>query len=113
MVAGLKANEAFGVVIIRKGKKETLKDVTLPEPKEAKVRKVSSSSMSVSLNGDQFDIKSQEDDLKYELKGTIGEPDTVVIVVQNGDDKKEYRGVKAVPAEHREKVEKLLKSVSK
>ncbi|QEL15984.1 M56 family metallopeptidase [Limnoglobus roseus] len=115
VVTDQKADAPFEVVIVRKGKKETVKGLTLPDLKATAVKKSagSSSSMSVSINDDQFTIASKEGKDGINLKGTVGDTESVTIVIQNGDDKKEYKGVKNVPAEYRDKVTKLLKSVSK
>lgn len=113
VVGGLKNDETFEVTIVRKGKKETVKGVTIPAPAKTatKETKKSSTSMSVSIDNDQFEIVAKEDRLTYTLKGTVGDESGVSIVIADGDKKSEYKGTKSVPAEHREKVAKFLKSV--
>lgn len=119
VVAGLKDDTTFEVVIVRKGKKETVKGVTIPSPKDSPskekikdgAKKSSQSSMSVSVNGDQFEIVAKEDGLTYTLTGTVGDDAGTTIVIAEGGKKSEYKGVKSVPADHREKVAKFLKSV--
>jgi beta-lactamase regulating signal transducer with metallopeptidase domain len=116
VVAGLKNDESFEVIVIRKGKREALKGVTIPSPAKSPStkevpKKSSQSSMSVSVNNDQFEIVAKEDGLAYTLTGTVGDEATVSVVIAEKDQKKEYKGLKSVPAEHREKVGKLLKSV--
>ncbi|MBX3401651.1 MAG: PDZ domain-containing protein [Gemmataceae bacterium] len=119
VVAGLKNDQAFDVIVIRKGKKEAVKGVTIPSPKDSPAkdkvkdgaRKASQSSMSVSVNDDQFEIVAKEDGLAYMIKGTVGDDANTSIVIAEGEKKSTYQGVKSVPAEHREKVAKLLKSV--
>lgn len=113
VVGGLKNDETFEVTIVRKGKKETVKGVTIPAPAKTatKEAKKSSTSMSVSVDNDQFEIVAKEDKLTYTLKGTVGDESGVSIVIADGDKKSEYKGAKSVPAEHREKVAKFLKSV--
>ncbi len=118
VVAGLKNDESFEILVIRKGKKEAVKGVTIPSPakspsKDGKdgAKKSAQSSMSVSVNDDQFEIVAKEDGVAYTLKGTVGDDAGATIVIAEGDKKREFKGVKSVPAEHREKVAKLLKSV--
>ncbi len=119
VVAGLKNDQSFDVIVIRKGKKEAVKGVTIPSPTElpAKDRlkdggkKPSQSSMSVSINDDQFEIMAKEDGLAYMIKGTVGDDANASIVIAEGDKKSTYKGLKSVPADHREKVAKLMKSV--
>jgi beta-lactamase regulating signal transducer with metallopeptidase domain len=116
VVAGLKNDEAFEVTVIRKGKKESVKGVTIPSPptKEKEkdgAKKSSQSSMSVNVNNDQFEISAKQDGVAYMLTGTIGDDAGTTIVIAEGDKKSTYKGVKSVPAEHREKVTKFLKSV--
>lgn len=120
VVSGLKDDTTFDVVIVRKGKKETIKGVTIPSPPKDSsskdkvkdgTKKSSQSSMSVSVNNDQFEIAAKQDGVAYMLTGTVGDEAGTTIVIAEGDKKSTYKGVKSVPAEHREKVAKILKSV--
>jgi len=127
LVGGLKPGNVE-VVVIRKGKKETLKGLTLPEiptpeaQKKYRVlgdnkvsgeKKVKFNSMAVSVNDDEFTIKASNDAAKYVVEGTIkaGKPTAGTIRVTAGDKKSEYTSLEKVPAAHRAAVEQLLSSV--
>jgi beta-lactamase regulating signal transducer with metallopeptidase domain len=115
VIAGMKGDETFDVVIVRKGKKETVKGIALPAVKtETKKDKGKAASKSIKVEDDKFEIRAEEDGLKFELKGTVGDTGSVEIEIEK--DKKKFfdgKGVKSVPAEYREKVEELLKGVGK
>ncbi len=115
ILSGMTGEGQFDVVILRKGKRESIKGVSLPSPDKKDVKKESKSkSISVSIDNDRFEIKSTEGTLAIELEGTVNDQNSVQVRITN-DKKKVYegKGIKAVPSDYREQVQELLKSVSK
>lgn len=113
VVSSVKNDDSFDVIILRKGKKETVKGVVIPTPPTSKdtAKKSSQTSMSVSVNGDQYEIVAKEENVAYTIRGTVGDDSTAAITIVGGGKSQEFKGLKSVPAAHREKVGKLLKSV--
>jgi beta-lactamase regulating signal transducer with metallopeptidase domain len=136
VVAGTKAGEKVDVVVLRKGKKETLKGIELAQAKKPEVGRVEVrpgsefkrripggdagpgtktrfEKMSVSVSDDSFEIDATRDDLRYRLSGTVAggkaSPDSITIT--EGKKKSEYRSVDDVPEKHRDAVRQLLGSV--
>ena len=135
-VAAAKAGEKVDVVIIRKGKQETLKGVELPEPPKADRREVRPGNvpgreafqfrfpadggprtkfekMSVRVSNEDFEIDATKGDVRYQVTGTVGEGRTSAsgIVISDGKRKSEYKTLNDVPEEHRAAVRQLLGSV--
>jgi hypothetical protein len=124
-----KAGEKVEVVVLRKGKKETLKGVELPEaPKRDRKAdnfrefrfpeggrfKVPAPAkgfekMSVQISDDEFTIDATKGDTRYRLSGTVegGKPTPSRIRV--GEES--YKSLEDVPEEHRAAVKQLLGSV--
>lgn len=122
MVMNQKADEKFDVVVLRKGKKETIKDVTLPavvkRKATAEIRPAGDkddegqarfSSLSVMINNDEFEIKAEGDDGNYRITGRLEDGKAVPekIIVNDAS----YSSLDKVPAADRAKVEKLLKNI--
>ena len=127
VVGAVKPGDEVEVVILRKGKKETL-TAKLPEPpKPVENRKregderrdrdagsKSSMTMAVTINDDEFEVKATKGDVKYQVSGRIEDGRSVPgkIVVTDDDKKNEYKSVKDVPERHQAVVRQLLGSVS-
>jgi hypothetical protein len=74
------------------------------------------SSTSITLNGNEFTIKSSADGVAYDIRGAIGEDGTILdrVTITDGDKKPaEFKALKDVPKEHQPAVERLLKSISR
>ena len=112
MLAAMKADVPFDIVVVRKGKKETIKDVRFPATKG---KANSSSSMSVSVTNDDFTIDSTKDNVKIHIAGKLVEGKAMPsqITVVNGEFKHDANTFEDVPAAHKDTVTTLLKSVEK
>lgn len=139
-VAALKPGEATDVVVLRKGKKQTI-SVTLPEEKKADVEKraetprkpdapraaarpkvaggeggsdAKSMRVTVTVNDDEFNIRADRDGVRYTIDGKLdgGKPVPSAIVIRADGKSSEFSSWEKVPAEHRDAVKKLLTSVS-
>lgn len=131
MIETLKANKPVDVVVLRKGKKETIKGLTLPEVKAVTrpalpglpgqlggvfapggLAGVARGGMtSITRNNDQFTARHQEGETTISITGTIdqGKAKADEIVIDEGKGQKAtYTSLDKVPAAHKEKVEKLL-----
>lgn len=122
-VTGMKAGEPFDVVVLRGGKRQTLKGLVLaevkadkPEPKAAAQADdgPAFSSVSVSVTDDEFTIKAERDGVRYAVEGAVkdGKPVPAKVTVRQGEKKAEYDGLAKLPAEHKAAVEALLKRVN-
>jgi hypothetical protein len=139
----VKANSPFEVVILRKGKKETLKGVTLAERKKSTFNLVRPGTgnfrlqgpagfgggfgvgfggqggntvlTTVMRRGDHFTTRHQEGSLIITLTGTVtdGRAKLGEIHVQDGGKEKTYRDVDGVPERYRDKVKNLLEMSEK
>lgn len=126
MIGGMKADEKFDVVVLRKGRRETVKGVTLPELKTAKkpVAKTSdnglagrnnAASTALTRNGDEFTIKHREGNVTFNVTGTVddGKAKLGAVTLTEGDSSKDYDSLDKVPAAHRGQVQKLLEMAGK
>jgi hypothetical protein len=139
-IADLKADTPLDVVVLRKGKKETIKGLRLPEEKESREPfnkfnkilpifpgrplpippaipgvggKVVQSSFSRS--GDQFNINHVEDGVEYSIKGTIADGKSAVgevTITEPGKEKQSFDGLDKVPEAHRERVRQLAENAA-
>lgn len=68
---------------------------------------------SITIANGNFTIKAGQGEVEYEVTGALAgdETDPVKVVIKVGDKKIEAESLKKVPEEHREAVEKLLKSI--
>lgn len=154
-VGAVKAGDKVDAVILRKGKKESIKGIEVPEAKRgaavfpggrgeggfaparpvspvpalpsAGVRPVApaappafrgggrggSSSVQVQVGGGGFKLQAEDDGVKYDITGTVGngKADPTRIAIIDGAKEIEATSVEKVPAPYRERVEKLLDSV--
>ena len=112
IIAAMKADVPFDIVVVRKGKKETIQGVKFPA---AKGKANSSSSMSVSVTNDDFTIDSTKDNVKIHIAGKVVEGKAIPsqITVVNGEFKHDVNTFDDVPAAHKDAVRLLLKTVEK
>jgi membrane-associated protease RseP (regulator of RpoE activity) len=132
----IKANTPVDVVVLRKGKKETLKGLSLPEAKQAAPGglqggfgfpnvfpggKVGQGVFGVgpdgklimqetTRDGNNFTTKRQEGDLTITVTGTVddGKPVPSSIEITEGQNTTKYESIDKVPEAHRETVKKML-----
>lgn len=126
LVNSLKADEKFEVVVVRKGKKETIKDVVLPAIKDRKPRRDESDSdnpkaevmkfntMIVNVNNGQFEIEAANEATSYKISGHFEDGRNVCdkVRIKHGKEEQEYKDLEKLPKSDRAAVEQLLKSVS-
>lgn len=110
--AAMKADVPFDIVVVRKGKKETIQGVKFPA---AKGKANSSSSMALTVKNDDFTIDSTKDNVKIHIAGKLVEGKAVPskITVANGEFKHDANAIDDVPAAHKDAVQLLLKTVEK
>jgi hypothetical protein len=73
-------------------------------------------STSITLNGNEFTIKSAADGVAYAIQGAVGDDGPILdrVTITDGDKKPvEFKTLKDVPKEHQPAVERLLKSISR
>lgn len=121
LLEGIKAGAATDAVVLRKGKKETVKGLTLPEARAAgrgfgqggalaPLARRGGDSISLSRNNDSFTAAQTRGGVSLAVKGKIVEGKAVPseISLDDGTGKKTYDSVEKVPAEHQAMVKKLL-----
>jgi beta-lactamase regulating signal transducer with metallopeptidase domain len=138
LLESLKSDKPLKVVVLRKGKKETLKGLTLAAPKELKdkekvKRKLSDlrgSSLfdpnvkakggpailtSIMRTGDSFTTRYQEGSLIITLTGSVtgGQAKVGGIHVQDGGVARKYARLDKVPEQYRAKVKSLIEMSEK
>ena len=136
LMQGFKAEEKVDVVVMRKGKKETLKKIELPVPRpEFPVQQIGPrfrfpnipnapfppeafgngrlSRMSISINNGEFTIQCNEDNTKYTIVGTKddGGPQVKSIEVEIDGKVTKATSLDNLEPRYRPTVEKLLKSI--
>ncbi|HET6574574.1 MAG TPA: M56 family metallopeptidase [Fimbriiglobus sp.] len=130
-----KPGQKVEVVVLRKGKKETLKGIELPKrdrkpgggfefkfpgkgefkfPEGGRFKvpapgKIGFESMQVQIANDEFTINATKDGTKYQLRGTVENGKAAPSQIKVGE--KSYKSLKDVPEEHRDAVKQLLGSV--
>jgi len=132
LLASIEPNKKVEVVVLRKGKKETVKDLTLPvakavaaEPEMPRAipglrgRRLLLPNLgdlggagdltSVTRNNDEFTVRNRSGDVTITVKGTVDEGKSKVseVTIASDGKTKTYDSVAKVPAEHQEKVKKL------
>jgi serine protease Do len=126
MIEGVKADEKFDAVVLRKGRRETIKGVTLPETKTTKkpVAKKpvdglggrgNAVSTALTRDGDEFTLQEKSGDVTLTLTGTVegGKAKLGSVTVKEGDSSKDYDSLEKVPEAHRERVQQLLEMAGK
>src|SRR5262249_54111984 len=145
MVGELKADTPVDAVVLRKGKRETIKGITLGEAPQGRTLRLQgiqqpaqiqvrprvlvqpgakleaqvvpggkSVMVTVNRTNDNFTGKHQEGDVTVSVAGTVegGKPKVASIEVREGGKTTKYESVDKVPEQHRDKVKKLLDSVT-
>lgn len=128
LLDGFKADEKFDVLVLRKGRRETLKEVTLPAPKVAKKPQAfnpfgglpdavpgKNATTTLIRNGDEFTATQKVDGVSLKLSGTVtdGKANLGSVTIEEGETSKEYDSLDKVPEAHREQVKKLLEMAGK
>ncbi|HEY8503447.1 MAG TPA: PDZ domain-containing protein, partial [Gemmataceae bacterium] len=137
-VKGIEAGKEFSAVVLRKGRKETVKGLKLPEPKPAKgvfrarpegqVRpfrfdvkpvvpaggEASRESMSVQVRDGAFTADYSRDGVKIRLTGKAegGEKKVESIRITDGDTDIKAKAPGEVPEKYRDAIERVLESIS-
>jgi len=141
-VGEIKANTAVDVVVLRKGKKETIKGLTLPEAKvekpaarpgfgfqfpfenafpgnvQGRIQGFGAGGKPIVIqttrNGDEFTSTKKEGDLSIVVNGKVedGKAVPTSIEIDAGNGAKKYESLEKVPEEHREAVKNLLRMVT-
>ena len=130
LLADIKTDATVDVVVLRKGKKETIKDVKLPEAKSFPSGgfpggrpQVFPPPVGFNPGGgfgavvttiiqtkDRFTVRHQEGNSFITLNGTVSDGTGKVkeILVQDGGRMEKYESVDKVPEKHQDKVKKLI-----
>jgi hypothetical protein len=136
MIRDIKPDEKVDMVVLRKGKKETIKEVTLPMPKpEAEVPNIENfpmvpnirfglqpgalgegvraSSVSISVNNGEFTIKAVEDGVKYTVIGAKDDGGFQPATIEIDDNGTVHKADKLdkVNEQYRPTIERLLKRI--
>jgi hypothetical protein len=131
-VGEIKADTPVDAVVLRKGKKETIKGLTLPEAKAAPARgglrfefpavpfgpapgirglggRGGNGSLSISRNNDDFTVKETRGDVTITVAGRVadGKPVVSEVEVQDGKDSSKYVDLEKVPEAHRARAREL------
>jgi len=139
LLADVKAGGAVDAVVVRKGKKETVKGVTLPEAKEAPaplglggleglggfgdlgrladlfpVDPAEGGVTTINRTNDQFTASHKDGKVSVTVKGTVdqGEAKVTGVAIDDGGGEKTYDGVDKVPAEYKGRVERLARQAA-
>jgi membrane-associated protease RseP (regulator of RpoE activity) len=127
-LADVKADATIDIVVLRKGKKETIKDVKLPEVKslpsggfppgvpprpiglQPGFNGTAAVVTTIIQTGDRFILRHQEGGTIITLNGTTadGKPKIKEILVQEGGRSEKYETVDKVPEKHQDKVKNLV-----
>ncbi len=129
MVAKLNAGEKYDAVVLRKGKKETVKGIELPEVKRPAARGDfgdfgvrgggvfggggPNESVQIQIQNDEATLQATVGDVGYTVTGTVerGKLTPTKIVVKEGKESKEYDSLEKVPEGQKATVERLLGKV--
>jgi hypothetical protein len=125
LLDGIPAGKAVDAVVMRKGRKETVKGLTLPAVKAAAanppalpnlpgigglVPNLGRRSITTSRVNDQFTTTQRDGNLTITVKGKIsqGKAEVSEVTIEDGGQTKTYDSVSKVPAAHQEAVKKLI-----
>jgi len=138
MLAKVEANKPVDAVVMRKGKRETIKGLKLPEAKAAAPSDRDSPSLPnfprleglggldnlppaapdadrtiITRNDDQFTATRKEGKRSVTVKGKVNDGKAKVesVVIDDGNGKKTYDSLDKVPADHRKRVQGLVDMV--
>ncbi len=120
-VEKVKGGQKFDVIVLRKGKKETINGVELAEVKRieiqlreaARVPRIEFEQMQVQVSNDTFHIDATKGDVKYAIDGKRngGKLEATSIVIVSGKAKDNYKAFWDVPDAHQPAVTQLLGSI--
>jgi exonuclease VII small subunit len=116
VVAGLNASEKYDAVVIRKGKKETVKGIELPEPgRRPGFDFPALGKMEISINGKDVSIKATEGEVKYTLVGELqnGRLKPNSISIQDGQETIEATSLEKLPRKYQPKVQQMFDSAQR
>ena len=136
LLSGIEANKKVDTVVMRKGKKETVKGLALPEAKvEARPAPGGMRGFpafprgglggglflpnlggqagltTITRNNDEFTVRNRANGVTITVRGTMdqGAPRAGEVTIESAGQKKTYDSVDRVPREHQETVKKLIK----
>ncbi len=142
MVGDIKADTEVSAVVMRKGKRETIKGIKLPEVKSDPADPLAggliplpkfppapaiiegfggavaggpgSRSLSIQISNNRFSVQSAEDNVSIRLSGKIEDGKRVVndIEIVDGEEKHSYDNLDHVPEQYRGRIGELLKRIS-
>jgi membrane-associated protease RseP (regulator of RpoE activity) len=131
LLEGIAANRKVGAVVMRKGKKEGVKDLTLPEVKPVARRAPggfpafpgglggglfmqglggADGATTITRTNDEFTVRNRTDGVTITIKGSVEEGKKAQVsgvTIESAGKTKTYDSVDKVPVEHQEKVKKL------
>jgi serine protease Do len=141
LLADVKANTPIDAVVLRKGRKETIKGLSLPEARAAEPADAGNGFpafpglprrfgawgafgaggfagngvMTTTWTNDRFTTRHQEGDLSITITGRVagGRPQVTAIRVEDGGEAHRYASVDEVPGQYRDKVKDLLDTTGK
>lgn len=125
LVGKLNAGEKLDAVVLRKGKKETVKGIELPEARQPDRGRLGgrggafgggggvNESVQIQINDDEATLQATVGDVGYTVTGTVdkGKITPSKIVVKEGKESKEYASLEKMPEAQRKEVERLLGKV--
>jgi beta-lactamase regulating signal transducer with metallopeptidase domain len=109
-VESLEANRPVDVVVLRKGKKETLKGLTLPEVKVDRPSDKGGSMVNLTRTGDQFTVFSRDGGKMIQVRGKLSDGKAQLTSVQltQGKQSVSFASLDKVPKESQDEVKALL-----
>ncbi len=117
MVSDLKADMPFDIVLLRKGKEETIRGIKLPEPQPSRLavrlRNPAQLMITASRTGNTVTLTRNEGPLMITVQAEIADGKhkiRSINVVEKGQEGK-YAKVEEVPEQHRAKVQHLLQLI--
>jgi hypothetical protein len=119
LLQDIKPNTPVDAVVMRKGKKETVKGISLPEapkvPERPGLRGREHATVTVTRTGDNITALLSEGTLHINLRATAadGKVKVETINVIDGRAPQRYDSIEKVPEAHREKVKTLIETAEK
>jgi len=139
MLAKVEANKPVDAVVLRKGKRETIKGLKLPEAKASATPHDDSPALpnfprlegfdfdnlipraapdadltTITRNDDQFTVTRKEGKRSVSVKGMVekGKAKVQSVTIDDGSARKTYESLDKVPADYKKRVENLLEMVA-
>ena len=109
LAAKKKGGEKIDIVVLRKGKKETIKGIEVPEDKKIERGGSAWNQMQIQINNDAATINATSDGVNYAITGTVTGGKLVPDKITIGD--KTYDSLEKVPEADRAKVDELTAKV--